>query len=340
MTALLAAIGKPREAIRAALVHVVFNTLGVLIWIAFVAELALAVTLLSPQSTDLSGAARLAADTPRQIANAHTLFNVANALLFLPLAGLLARLAELVVPDRPLVEEELIRAKYLDDAVLATPSIAMERARREIARMGHLTVSMFRSVLPAMTDGDEEALRLVEESDEAVDLLHRHVVAYLGRISQESITGEQALELLQLVEFANAFEAAADVIETDLVRSGRRRAGRGYRVSPETAKLLEEFHATVLESLEQSVEAMESLDAPMARSVVARKPDIHRLAGRAARLRLERLVAPEEHRLGTFSVEADMLENMRRVFYFAKRVSRGVLDATRREAKGRAREAS
>jgi len=82
-TAALAAIGKPREAVRAAVVHVLFNVAGVLVWVGFIDQLADLVRWMSPQYPELSGKAQLAAEVPRQIANAHTMFNVANTLLFL-----------------------------------------------------------------------------------------------------------------------------------------------------------------------------------------------------------------------------------------------------------------
>ena len=126
ITAVLASIGRPHEAVRASVVHVVFNILGVAIWLPFLEPLANAVTWLSPRSADLTGLARLAADTPRQIANAHSLFNVVNALVFLPFTTLLAALAERLVPDRELAEEEMVRARYLNGALLGTPPLAME----------------------------------------------------------------------------------------------------------------------------------------------------------------------------------------------------------------------
>ena len=67
-------IGKPREAVRAAIVHLLFNVGGVLIWLPFIGFIAALVTSISPAYPDLTGTARLAAETPRQIANAHTFF--------------------------------------------------------------------------------------------------------------------------------------------------------------------------------------------------------------------------------------------------------------------------
>ncbi|HFD87213.1 MAG TPA: Na/Pi cotransporter family protein, partial [Gammaproteobacteria bacterium] len=136
VTAILSAIGKPREAVQAAVVHVVFNVLGVLLWVWFIPQLAQLVQEISPSSPQLQGAARLAADAPRQIANAHTLFNVVAALVFLPFLAPFARLCERLVPDRPLDESGGITPRFLDDEVISIPAFALERARFEIARMG------------------------------------------------------------------------------------------------------------------------------------------------------------------------------------------------------------
>ena len=95
VTAILAAIGKPREAVRAAVVHVLFNVFGVLVWLGLISHLAEFVAWISPARGDLSGVERLAAETPRQIANAHTIFNVANTLIFIGLTAQFARISRM-----------------------------------------------------------------------------------------------------------------------------------------------------------------------------------------------------------------------------------------------------
>ncbi|MGB0670555.1 MAG: Na/Pi cotransporter family protein, partial [Rhodospirillales bacterium] len=92
VTALLATIGKPREALRAAVIHALFNVLGVVLWIGLIGPLADLVRILSPVAENLQGTARLAAEAPRQIANAHTLFNVINTAIFIWFTNPLARL--------------------------------------------------------------------------------------------------------------------------------------------------------------------------------------------------------------------------------------------------------
>jgi phosphate:Na+ symporter len=325
VTALLASIGKPREAQRAGAVHVLFNVLGVAIWVPFIPQLAQLVTWVSPGSPELVGTARLAAETPRQIANAHTVFNVINTLLFLPFAGLLARLVEWLVPDRPLEEERLVRAKYLDEELLSTPSLALDRARLEILHMGDRVREMMEAILPAMLTGTRESLHAVAEMDDAVDLLHGKIITYLGKISRRSLTEEQTREFLNLMEAANDLENIGDIIETNLVMLGGERIDERVTISKPTKQVITEFHNTVLRALEAAMQAVTQKSVEAAEVVVQMKKEINRLAESAAIHQAQRLVAGEPKRLPAYTVEMDILQNLKRIFYFTKRMSRAVI---------------
>ncbi len=325
VTALLAAIGKPREAVRAAVIHLVFKVVGVLLWVGFIDQLAAVVTGISPQHAMLTGAARRAAEVPREIANAHTLFNVANALIFLPFSGLFVRIVERLVPDRPLAEEEEVRARYLDEALLETPGLALERVRLELAHLGDLVAAMLDAILPAMLVGSRVAIGAVERMDERVDRLYQHVIAYLGRIGQRRLSEPETVEFVQLMEVTNALESVGDVIETDLVRHARERVDEGVHVSDATRKVIQEFHSQVAAALRDALRAMAERDAEGARRVVERKPAIQRAAEAAARHQAERLRAPEEHRVPAYAIETDFIEGLRRVYYFSKRIAKGVV---------------
>jgi phosphate:Na+ symporter len=325
VTALLASIGKPREAQRAGAVHVLFNVLGVAIWVPFIPQLAQLVTWVSPGSPELVGTARLAAETPRQIANAHTVFNVINTLLFLPFAGLLARLVEWLVPDRPLEEERLVRAKYLDEELLSTPSLALDRARLEILHMGDRVREMMEAILPAMLTGTRESLHAVAEMDDAVDLLHGKIITYLGKISRKSLTEEQTREFLNLMEAANDLENIGDIIETNLVMLGGERIDERVTISKPTKQGITEFHNTVLRALEAAMQAVTQKSVEAAEVVVQMKKEINRLAESAAIHQAQRLVAGEPKRLPAYTVEMDILQNLKRIFYFTKRMSRAVI---------------
>jgi phosphate:Na+ symporter len=325
VTALLAAIGKPREALRAAVVHVLFNVFGVLLWVGFIPYLAEFVTLMSPVYPQLSGINRLAAETPRQIANAHTVFNVANTFIFIGFTSQFVRLVEWLVPDKPLEDLLIARPKYLDEELIATPSLALERARMEMGHMGGRVLDMVERIMPAIITGNRSALKQVAKIDDEVDILHGHVVTYLGRISQKTLTDEQTRELLHLMGAVNDLENIGDIIETDLVQLGNKRIEQAVSISESTQAVLENLHETIMLTVELALKAVEDNDQKAAQEVVARKGDITRLMESAAMHEAKRLVAEEPNRLAAYTLEMDILEKLKRIYYFAKRMSKAIL---------------
>jgi len=325
VTALLAAIGKPREAVRAAVVHVVFNLIGVLLWIPFIGNLAELVLLISPSHDELVGVSRLAAETPRQIANAHTLFNVANSLIFIGFSTQLARLAEYLVPDRPLEEESLVRSKYLDVELLESPPLALGRVHLELARMGEQVSAMLDAILPAMLTGAPMVLRRVHAMDDAVDQLYEQIVDYLGSISQKALSSSETEELMSLMEVTNSLESIGDIIETNLVALGDGRIEGKVRVSVETEGLIRSLHRAVSDALKIALEAVETSDEPAASRVLDMKAEIDELANATIVHQAHRLVATDPNRMRTYSVEMDMIENLKRIAYVSTRIARCVI---------------
>ena len=326
VTALLASIGKPREAVRAALVHILFNVFGVIVWVAFIPHLAEFVTWLSPASSDLSGADRLAADTPRQIANAHTIFNVANTLIFIWFTGQFARIVEWLVPDRPMEEEGMIvRAKYLDDELLSTPSLALDRVRLEILHMGETVREMMTRILPAILHGNRENLRDVAHLDDQVDMLFSQIIHYLGKISKGSLTDEQTKEFLNLMEAAHHLENIGDIIETNLVVLGNDRIDEGLSISKPTQEVLAAFHQVVGRSIDSALLAVSQNNERAAQAVTSMKGEIERIVNSAAAHEARRLVAEEPNRIPAYTIEMDIIEKFKRIYYFSKRMAKTVI---------------
>lgn len=324
VTAFLAALGKPREAVRAAVAHVLFNVAGVLIWLPFIDQLAALVTWLSPTADLLDGTAKLATESPRQIANAHTVFNLSNTLLLLPFTNQIAWLVKKLVPERPEDSSALVRAKYLDEELLDTPSLALDRARLEILHLGDLVIEMLERILPAMLVGSREDLETVRALDDRVDRLYGQIVTYLGKISQHPLTKVQMRDFLHLMEATNDLENIGDVIETNLVILGNSRILEGVTISGSTREVISGFHRVVSKSLAAALQAITQKNDTAADQVIAMKQEINRLADSAAVHQARRLVAQEPKRIPAYSIEMDIIQNLKRIFYFAKRMARAV----------------
>ncbi len=308
VTAILAAMGKTRDAKRAAMGHVVFNVLGVLIWIPFIG-------VLTGLVEDIGG------PIERQIANAHTTFNVINAFLFIGFVPQLARLVTRLVPDRP-DEGVVVRARYLDHGLFATPELALAHARLEIDRMARRTRNMLDAVLPAVIDGTRWELLEIQELDDEVDALHEQIIDYLGEISTQKISRTNTTELINLMDAANNLEAAADIIETNLVGLGLARVEQGLVVSAETREVLEALHAAVAEGLECAMRAVTERDIDAAHRVEHLKNEIASLERSAAVHQAQRLVADAPDRVATYRFEIDIIANLKRIHYFSKRTAR------------------
>ena len=325
ITAMLAAIGKPREAVRAAVVHVLFNVFGVLLWLGFIPYLAEFVAWFSPAHPELSGTDRLAAEAPRQIANAHTVFNIANTVIFIGFTSQFARLVEKLVPDKPVEELMIAKPKYLDEELLETPSLALDRARLEIGHMGDRVTEMLEGIMTAVINGDRMMLKNIAKIDDEVDILHGHIVTYLGRISQKSLTEEQTRVLVNLMAATNDLENIGDIIETDLVYLGNEGIDAQVSISEETRELLRKLHFIVSTTAELAMDAVMENDERAAQEVIAMKADIGRLMDSAAMHESKRLVAEEPNRLAAYTLEIDIIEKLKRIYYFSKRMAKAVV---------------
>lgn len=327
VTAAIAAIGKPRVAVRAALVHVLFNVIGVALWIGFVEELAWLSRWVSPAQPELEAASRRAAEVPRQIANAHTIFNVLNALLFLPAVGLLARLVTALVPERPSGPATL-QPQYLDPVLLETPALALQRVRLETERMGGLVAGMVQDALPVVLAGDAAALAALQARDTDVDTLHGFIIDYMRELNARSLTAQDAGAAHDLMAAADHLESIADIVEADLALATQRRLETGLVISAETEARFRVLHDRVLAYLRRAVAAITHDSEPDARAVSDAKASLNAEADALIAHIRQRLQAAAPNRLQAYKIETDIVECLKRIYYFSKRISRTVAPKT------------
>jgi len=318
VTALLAALGKPRAAVQAATAHVVFNVIGVLLWVWFIPDLAEFVRRISPVHAELSGAARLAAEAPRQIANAHTAFNVANTLLFLPFTGLLAALVRLLVPDRLLAKPRGV-PRFLEDSYLATPPLAIDRMRFEVGHLGELVLEVERQLeRPPLSRAALEA-RVAD-----VQSLHDAIVDYARRVLQRKVTARDTEELERVLGAVNHLQNIGDTIAVNIGSLVAETQRRGLEVSPETQRMMQGLLKTVGVAISDASRAVADEDLALATTVVERKHEIVEQVHALKRRLAERLASGGEDRLTLYRLESQLVETVQRLYYFAKRIAKTV----------------
>jgi phosphate:Na+ symporter len=244
VTALLSSIGTNHTARRTAVVHLLFNVFGSVIFMVLRTPFTWVVTAISP-----------AGDIARQIANAHTMFNVLNTVVWLPGAGFLENVATRLVPGEDIIEEA--GPKYLDRRMLGTPGIALDLANQETVRMASIVQSMLARSRKALTEGYTSQIGAeLASKEELVDSLNRQVVLYLSDVvAKTSVNESQSMRLAGLMHAVGDVERIGDVAE-QLMDSAREKYDNRVGFSDTAIQELHEVFDLADSILERGIEAL------------------------------------------------------------------------------------
>lgn len=218
----IAALNTNLAARRTALAHLLFNLIGVAYVLLLFPYFLHLVDLLTPGDPEfVLNTPQLAAqfdaaigDKPfiaRHIANSHTLFNMVNALVFLPLLSWVARFTTLLMKGR--LTTQSFHLQYLDNRVLNTPILALSQAQLETKRMAHLSLAVFDQTLDLLPGYSEEKIRHLSREEDSMDMLQREITDFLVNLSQQSITREASRQAAGLMHIVNDLERLGDHCE-------------------------------------------------------------------------------------------------------------------------------
>ena len=319
VTALLAAIGKGSEAFQAAMIHVAVNVIGALVAVFFIPQIADIV-----ESVGSNDAATAGTASPRQIANAHTLFNFGNTVAFLILLDPLVRLVRRLAPERAGRVVGGAEAAFLDDDLIETPVLALEMVHKEIMRLGLRARELLSDALPAAIDGKRAQLDELRDREDEIDALHAQIIDYLGQVAQGHLGEEQRSDLLSMLSAANSLEQLSDTIEAQVVNKGYRRLENLIEVSDSTRQHLDDLHRAALNTLDLSLEAVGERSWGLTNKVLETKSDFRELEAAASEHLAERLAAPEPGRVETYSFEIELMEALDLVHRNCRRIARAL----------------
>jgi len=325
VTALMAAMGKPPEAVRAAVVHITFNIIGVLIWLPFISKLAWLSTTLSPLSPELQGAAKIAAEVPRQIANANTLFNVINTLLFLPFTAFFALSAKKIIKDRP-AQAKAIEPLYLDDALLTIPSMALIGVRRELTRISEIILTMVNRFAESFAHANFTGIKQLVAEDDKIDILEQASIEYLGRIQGQALSKKESQEFQVLMTSVITLETLADVIETDLVQLAERTRGTHYERSEKTKKMLNSIFIHVRYAIKLLIPTIRDKNMDSARRILTQKVVLNKLQKDFILRKSERLRLGTPDAIKIARIEVSAADKMIRMYSLCKRIAKAHLE--------------
>jgi phosphate:Na+ symporter len=285
--------------------------------IALLPLLGPALALLKPFSMD-----------PAHLAvNFHTAFNVVVLIIFLPLVGLVARLGERIIKDRPDVEEPG-RPRYLDPELVDQPAEALACAARETLALGDRVAVMLKQTMAVFERDDPKLMKSVEGADDAVDRLYETIKLYLIQVSRSGMTEDESRRYVEILSFVTNLEHVGDIIDKNLMELAAKKIRNRVGFSAEGWDELKRLHQRVSHNLQVAFNVFMSRDAAVARRLLREKTAMREAELAAAESHFRRLREGRPESIESSAIHLDVVRDLKRVNSHLTSVAYPILEAT------------
>ena len=309
VTGLIASIGSCKSAKRATFIQIFMNIITVAVFLPFVQQFS---TLVGFTSTNL----------PRQIANAHTIYNAISILMILPFTRYLVMLTKKVIPGKLTVTEER-GSKFLDDRLLRTPFMAMSQAAKEVDRIANIALKMFDLAKQAMLKKDENAVKEVFENEDLLDDLCYYTENYLDKIPINELSNAEFQKHIKLIHAITDIERTGD-LSNNIAVSAMDRIEKNKECTKLAEEELDIMFKKVRLAYKDSIEALRKEDKGLAQKAMKLEDQIDGLEKKFKRSHIRRL------KEGTCDIKADVifvdtLRNLERIGDHADNIASSVI---------------
>ena len=211
VVAMIAGMTSGINAKRTALIHLIFNVMGVVIFM-FLA-LILRITTAGAWSYGTLFERWFPSAPQLQLAMFHTFFNVCTMLIALPLTNVLVSTACRLVPERTDVPEERPRLKYLDPSMLSTPAVALRQFKTEIENMAEMAITNFRRAIKTITTMDFSETEEFRQTEDDLNYLNKELLRYSIALSENNFSSYDQRYLSSTIRTVSDLERVGDYAE-------------------------------------------------------------------------------------------------------------------------------
>jgi len=311
-TALMASLGGSYAGRQVAIAHFFYKAISVLAILFFTTPFVVLVSA-------------TAGDATHQIANAHTIFNIASALLFYPFINWGARFIEKLFP-RPHSEKEF-GAKYLDAKSFSSPPMAFANAIREMLRMADYALEMVRLSPQAFEKDDPDFTEELKKIDKKIDTLNKEIKLYLVRLTDEKLTEIQNGRVVNLIALVSDIENIGDVVDKNILALAKKKSTLKVTFSEQGWIEVREFHRLVVENFELAISAFSLNNQELAEKVIRNKHNLRMQEQKLRETHIQRLSRKMQDSVNTSNIHMDLLSALRRVNSYACNLVYPVLNA-------------
>ena len=302
-----------RTAKRAGVIHLLFNLFGtvlvILIFQYFVVDF---LKMLSPDHL------------PRQLANAHTLFNLGTTIICLPLIRVFVSVSDRLVPAKKKTEQE---TGNLDVRMLETPGLALAQTYNEVIALAKMSFDSFRTSCHCVDKGDDRDLGQLREREAILIRLQKDIEVYLVKLAQKNITKEQHEMLNLMLGVTGDIERISD-LSINLAELSISKKENSIRFSTDAQKDIVEFHQRICGLIDALTKAMEEKDRAMANSILSSEIKIKDIETTMRERHIERLSKGNCHP-GSGVMFIDLINSMEHVAQHLKKIGQFVIEISK-----------
>ena len=267
ITALLASIGQPKDAKRTALAHSIFNISGSFLFIWFVTPFAEIIKMISPKGIEIEVISR-------QIANAHTSFNIVMTLLWTPLLWLMVKIVMRIIPDGKELMAHPSEPVYLDERLIGQPAAALQLVAREVLRVSDIVRELIRNASVAARKEDRALLDAISEKAKVMESLSGKITEYLGGLfSAGVLTEEQANQTAGIMYVLSDVERMG-ILCHDIADSLEDKLAKKYKYSKDAMKDLEKSLKVIEEMYSGAIDVMTTGNPESAKKIQKRREKV------------------------------------------------------------------
>ncbi|MGH6948594.1 MAG: Na/Pi cotransporter family protein [Kiloniellales bacterium] len=270
----------------------------------------------------------LLGDAPaRQIANFHTGFNLALALLFLPATGLMARLVLRLLRSQ-VADSGPIKPKYLDPTVVDRPQIALAAATREVLRLADIVETMLRGVIDVLRSDDAKLIEQLSELDDQVDDLHEAIKLYVTDVSRNARDADDSKRCIDIITFNTNLEHIGDIIDKNLLDIAQKKVRNKLSFSNQGWEELLDLHTRTLKQMQLAISVFVSGDLETARQLITEKERFRAHELEAGQSHLGRLRSGRIESIETSALHLDIIRDLKRVYSHLTSVAYPILETS------------
>ncbi len=242
----------------------------------------------------------------------HFGFNVALAIAFIFFTAPIARIAERLLPAKP-ISDDPAKPRYLDASALDTPTLAISCAAREALRIGDVIAQMLNGMLTVLKFNDRVLAERLRKMDDIVDDLYTAVKLYLTQISREALEESEGRRWTDIVSFTINMEQVGDIIERIITDIEDKKIDKGRSFSEAGLAEIVDLHGRLIANLQLGFAVFLNGDLKSAQELLAQKVLFRDLERAYANTHLERLAGQTMESIETSSLHLDLIADLRRI---------------------------